>query len=475
MVAAPYRSAGLLALIAMGWAPVAFGAEGGICTDCLTVHVGPPMVVRGPFPDELDAPLTALKLPDGSFRAFSANGATYAIDTPSLRDLSGARREVMDAGKKGSINDCGRWLTSTYRTEGAVLGFVHQERDCDYARGKTDKSMALARSTDNGLTWTDLGTVITGQDAPKDGAITGEGDCTMVDGADGYLYGYCLRNSDWKTIVARAPVDQPTDWHKYFDGKWDAPGIGGEASSIGFVGIGTGRVQPEGWIAAVAVDPWFGGVRLSLSADKVTFVDLDDPLLTIDASDWNRPAATDLVAYPTLVNPETGGNVVDRHFLLSYTYVPPGKGFESRYQVLHDVRLTAGSDAIPGVQVGMALARWSSADGKTFVSSTGPVTQPGMVLDGVVADILTRAPEGANSVKLEECSKGMDQLLATDGSCETLGYKRDRTAGWLYAEAQPGTVPIYACSANATHLVSTSEDCEGLGQMDSLLGYGLTP
>ena len=34
----------------------------------------------------------------------------------------------------------------------------------------------------------------------------GAGDCTIVDGEDGYFYAYCLRARDWRTIVARAAL-----------------------------------------------------------------------------------------------------------------------------------------------------------------------------------------------------------------------------------------------------------------------------
>src|SRR5690606_17389590 len=172
-------------------AAAAAGAEYGTsdpCVECLKVRVGPAVVVRGPFPDELDAPFSALRLADGSFRGFSANGTTYAIAGPALQGMDGPRQAVLEAGGPGSINECGRWLTSVARSGDELLGFVHQERICDYGpQGHTDKSMAIASSRDDGLTWTDLGTVITGRDSPQLVGITGEGDCTMIDGLDGYL------------------------------------------------------------------------------------------------------------------------------------------------------------------------------------------------------------------------------------------------------------------------------------------------
>jgi hypothetical protein len=483
VISTPWKTVGLLALTAFGTLAAAPGqAQSEICMECVRVRVGPPVVVRGPFPDELDAPFTALKLADGSFRAFSANGSTYAIEGPTLWDLDGPRREVIQGGAPGSINDCGSWLTSTMRDGDLVLGFVHQEHACDYNQGRTYKSMAIASSADEGLTWNDLGTVITGTDTPQPDRTTGEGDCTMVDGFDGYLYAYCLRNSDWQTIVARAPLSNPDSWRKYHEGLWDEPGLGGRASDIGFIGTGAGYLKTHDWVAAVANDTWFGGLRLSLSADKVNFLDLDEPLLTIDGSDWDRPAETDLIAYATIVNPADGSNMVSDDFLLSYIYVPPGKGFESRYLVHHDVSLSV-EDQPMGVQVGMALTRWSAPDGESYITSSGPLTGDRLAYsrDAKVADLLTHAPEGIDSIKLAECSSvqagHLDHILDRAESCAANGYMPERTAGWLYAAEQPGTVPVYRCLAQVTetHFASSAPDCEGLGQMESLLGYGLAP
>jgi hypothetical protein len=476
MKAALLGAAGFVALA--GAATPSLAAD-ALCIDCVSVRIGPPTVIRGPFPDELDATFSALKLPDGTFRGFSANGTTYAIDGPSLADLDGERRPVLDAGEQGSVSDCGLWLTSVTRLEDKVVGFVHQERSCNYDLGQTDKSMAIATSTDDGLTWTMLGTIITGRDAPKPATMTGEGDCSLVDGRDGYLYAYCIRFSDWQTIAARTPVDNLLDWHKYFEGNWTEPGLGGQATVVGFLGPGAAYVKPHGWIATVATDPWFNGLRLSLSTDKVAFVDLDEPLMPIDGSDWNRPADTDLIAYLNLLNPEDGSNAIDDSFILSYVYVPKGKGFESRYLVQHEVSLSVGTEPV-AVQAAVALTRWLDPERDLYVTSTGPLTgdRLGYTRDAVVAYLLTRAPDGIESVKLAECSNGgADQLIAEDGTCEADGYARERTAGWLYVAEQPGSVPVYRCHEDEgqTHFASSTSDCEGLGEADALLGYGLAP
>lgn len=479
----PMRAAGLAALIVLTAPLGAVRADDQLCVECFELRVGPPIVVRGPFPDELDAPFAALRLKDGSYRGFSANGSTYAIESDSLLDMGGPRREVLQAGEPGEESECGRWLTSVARSGEELLGLVHQESICDYGpMGQTDKTMAIAISSDDGLTWTDLGTVITGPDAPQPGTTSGEGDCTMIDGTDGYLYAYCLRTSDWQTIVARANPGAPTEWHKFYDGRWDEPGLDGQATAIGFLGPGAGYLRAHGAVATLTNDPWFGGLRLSLSQDKTTFFDIEEPLIPVDGSDWDRPAATDLIAYITVLNPEDGSNIVDDDFLLSYVYVPPGEGFESRYLVHHKVTVSFQDEPL-ATQAGLALTRWIEPELGTYITSTGPLTGDRQTYqrDDIVAYVLTSAPEGMDSIKLAECSLdrsgNLDHMLAEDGICADAGYARERVAGWLYAEAQPDTVPVYLCvnAQTQSHFASSAIDCEERGTMQSRLGHGLAP
>ena len=466
-----------LAILALLASSTASAMAEDICVECISVRVGPPEVVRGPFPDELDAAFAAIRLPDGRFRGFSANGATYAVDGETLADMGGPRLAVLEPGPQGSLNDCGSWLTSTARSGAVLYGFVHQERSCDYDVGRTDKSMAIATSADDGLTWTDLGTVITGTDSPLSDRITGEGDCSLVDGHDGFFYAYCLRNSDWQTIVARAPAQDPVDWRKFHDGEWREPGLGGEATDIGFVGTGAGYLVEHDWVAAVATDPWFNGLRLSLSSDKVSFVDLNEPLVPIDGAGWARPAPTDLSAYATLLNPVDGGNTVGDTFVLAHVFVPAGQGFESRYLVQREVTITV-AETPPPVQVGVALTRWTLPGSAQTTATSAPLIGD-YVEDDLLAYLLTRAPDGAASVKLVECLDGATRdarnLLAVDGDCASEGLGLQRSIGWLLVDEYPGTLPVYECVADdgGGQLISTRADCEDLGEMRQLLGYGL--
>ena len=466
----------LSAAMLAGLAPAPAAAPEALCIACIGIRTGPPMVVRGPFPDELDNHFAALRLPDGSFRGFTANGATYAVDGPDIRAMAGPRRVVLEPGPPGSPAECGRGLNGVVRAGGRLYGLVHLESGCDYDRGETHKAMAIAVSDDDGLTWADLGLVLTGTDRPTQGTITGEGDCTMTPGGDGFLYAYCLRNRDWQTIVARAPADDPRPgaWRKYRDGRFDGDALGGEATAIGFLGTGSGYLPDLGRVATVTVDPWFKGLRLSLSADRVTFADLPDPLLPIDAAEWQRPADTGLIAYAGFVNPADGTNVLGRNFLLAYVYVPPGKDFADRYLVLQEVRLSVGPSPA-AARAGIAVARWNA--GRLSRSGTLPVVDPAWRLDATLGFLLTRG--GDDVVALEECTGDRagraDHRLAVDGTCAGAGYTRLGTAGFAYAEPRPGTRPLYRCldRTAATHFASNAEDCEGLGEPEFRLGYVL--
>lgn len=446
-----------------------------LCLDCVSIRTGPPMVVRGPFPDELDNHFATLRLPDGSFRGFTANGATYAVDGPDIRAMGGPRRVVLEPGPPGSPAECGRWLNGVVRAGGRLYGLVHLESACDYDKGETHKAMAIAVSDDDGLTWTDLGPMLSGTDRPAPGTITGEGDCTMTPGGDGFLYAYCLRNRDWQTIVARAPADDPRpgNWRKYRDGRFDSDALGGEATAIGFLGTGSGYFPDLGRVATVTVDPWFKGLRLSLSADHVSFTDLPDPILPIDAAEWQRPADTGLIAYAGLVNPADGTNVLGRDFLLAYVYIPPGKDFADRTLVFQAVRL-AVEPTPEAARAGVALARWVDPASARTVTGTTPVVDPAFRLDRTLGYLLTGAGEG--TVALAECvgvGASPDNKIAPAGECGP-GYRAVATAGWAYGDARPGTRPLYACRAGSgTRFASNAADCEGLGEPEFRLGYVL--
>jgi hypothetical protein len=63
----------------------------------MRIRVGVPLVARGPAPNIADASFTAIELPNGKFRGFTAAGTTWAIDGNHPYDMGGAATAVLKA------------------------------------------------------------------------------------------------------------------------------------------------------------------------------------------------------------------------------------------------------------------------------------------------------------------------------------------------------------------------------------------
>ncbi|MDR3465481.1 MAG: hypothetical protein P4M07_06025 [Xanthobacteraceae bacterium] len=457
------------------------GAAGPPCAACVRIRVGPPHVARGPAADTIDNRLSVIRLSDGRFRGFIAHGETRAVDGRNPADMSGPARLVLGKGPPGSYASCGQWLNHAELAGATVLGLVHDETACNYQAGQTHKSMSLATSVDQGLNWKVLGQVITGTDTPTAGKNTGEGDCTLVNGQDGYYYAYCFRPRDGGLIVARAGVSDPGPghWFKYFQGRWDQPGLGGDATRLmngSGVGVArwttTGDLVLTGWVK--------GGLGLFLTADHTTLTALAEPLLVLDPGEWKRPAPSELVVYPVLRDAGNGSNQLSNVWLLAYAYWPPGGGHAAEYLVFRDIEVSlAASPVTP--QVGVLLARWYSAGLHDRWSTTGPVpgNDTAYKLESRSGYLMTVAESVKPTIALEDCVSDRpghpDHLLAEPGFCEAHAYQRLRTAGFIYRDQQPGTVPLYRCynAREQSHFASNMPDCEALGAPEKLLGYAL--
>ena len=89
-----------------------------------------------------------------------------------------------------------------------------------------------------------------------------------------------------------------------------------------------GRCRPA---AGAASD----SLQLSISEDKVHFGTVPEPIILYDEYNWQRPAPTELYAYPSMVA-DRGFNNIARHFFLAYMYVPPNEDFSQRYLVAQE-------------------------------------------------------------------------------------------------------------------------------------------
>jgi hypothetical protein len=198
--------------------------------------------------------------------------------------------------------------------------------------------MALARSTDDGRSWTRVGPVISGTD-PKPTTPISSSVLGVVEGgaiiSNGYIYAYYsyfpnpdAPDSGRPTIqVARAPVSgdgMPGTWTKYFNGSFGTePGLGGRGSQV--VPSIPGNLRPaQPWPAYsqylkayilifIAEDGWF----FSTSSDLLTW---SQPTLFYAIKTFQdcQPNDDNVV----LVTPGNPGQVLGKTGLALYSHTP---------------------------------------------------------------------------------------------------------------------------------------------------------
>jgi hypothetical protein len=181
------------------------------------------------------------------------------------------------------------------------------------AHGWEFNVMALARSSDEGVTWRREGVFLSGSDGKPtspEGTTSQPGISEPgVIAANGYLYIFYqyVPNSpsspDAPSViqVARAPLSgdgKPGSWTKYYQGAFSEPGIGGKGSPVVKTGPGTGCTRPvQVWpayseflhayvLAYVCNEGWF----FSTSTDLTTW---SAPANFLSEKMWQRCAPMD--------------------------------------------------------------------------------------------------------------------------------------------------------------------------------------
>jgi hypothetical protein len=452
----------------------------------MCIRVGVPLVARGPAPNIADSWFTEITLPNGEFRGFTAAGTTFAIDGKHPYDMGGQAATILKPGPAGSPDSCGQWIQHVELESKTLWGWVHNETACDYAKGgQTHASMTIATSTDYGLTWEIKGPIIVGTDPPAAGKETGDSCASVVRGQDGYDYAFCMHNGShaWEGgygFVARAPANDPGPgmWKKYFNGEWSEPGVDGKSSKVDGLGVAYWTTTHQ----MVGLDWVKGGMGLIASPDPLHFsAALSQPLMLSEPGDWSRKNGLELLSYPSLIDAHTGLNQLSDHWLLAYMYLNPGEGFGKRYLIFRPVDIS-WSRAPGEPQVGEMLTHWYNAAEHDHWATTAPV--PGNYaaykLVAQLGYVMTAPPDSTEkSVELEECLSTWpghpDHILIQKGVCETQGYKRLRSAGFVFSAAQPNTQPLYRCysATEKSHFASNKDDCDNMGKREALLGYDL--
>ena len=156
-----------------------------------------------------------------------------------LRD--GVTRCMAVGGMQRSHDYTGGGPIYTDPDTGNLLMFYHAENKTDAGFWTT---LGMARSTDRGDSWTDLGRIVTAnlpfaRDAATD---LGGGAYAIV---NGYFYVYfrdffpdgtqsfvSVARATYANVLEAASMGEVVPWTKYYQGTWSEPGLGGRSTNM---------------------------------------------------------------------------------------------------------------------------------------------------------------------------------------------------------------------------------------------------
>jgi hypothetical protein len=294
-----------------------------------------------------DGPMGVDKSP-GGYTFYGPNSgdigrAQGALDNPAIADVSpsiavqGAKQlKDVNYASGGPIFDAGG---------GMQLMFVHLERRPPGSDHSWYASVGLAKSTDDGHTWTFLGEIL--KHNLRYSAFKRSHPCGAVAEASfgqyvirsvgnaSYLYIYSpdtQSNCNGNIAVARAPVSTVVQaarrgvvspWTKYRNGAWSEPGLGGRSSDVApsrarrsFAIAYSSYLDRYILAMAKIVSPGVYGLEISTSTDGIHWT---DPQVLFTA-----PAE---IYAPTIVGTGSDPRIVDQQFYVYYSYSPHAATF----------------------------------------------------------------------------------------------------------------------------------------------------
>lgn len=330
----------------------------------ITISLGEPQqLFHAGEPDALgmqgvpDQPLTPILQPDNSYRLFIAGGKIGGIrgttglistnDFLKYMPVVGSSTEakpvfMLSCPGNPEPGSCKDNYDANYAGVDLVFSSSYSKNLLMIYQGTTTSDrgfysvVALAVSTNNGLSWSRQGAIITGSDPKlailKPGANGADQSGAIV--ANGYIYDFYpyfpSRGTDRPTIqVARAPISgdgAPGTWTKYYNGAFGTqPGLGGLGSPvISETSACTRPVQP--WLAFstylnryiisfICAEGWF----FSTSTDLVNW--------TPQTQYFVSPAPMFSKDQPTnenvsFVSPGYPGQVIDQTGYILYANTP---------------------------------------------------------------------------------------------------------------------------------------------------------
>ncbi|MBW8036529.1 MAG: DUF4185 domain-containing protein [Planctomycetes bacterium] len=216
-----------------------------------------------------DAPMPFIRLGENDYWIYLSEGGKELPMHSSIKRVRTTASQIDKATAENvpiyGIPDAGinkyngwkAWIMNLYEIDSDEWLAVTHFEDQDNLTGNTkeDFRMGIAYSDDDGKSFLHLGFML---ETEIEKSVIKSGVCSskmnIAGGGfrrdDTYLYVYfgdCSKpdRSDRRGAVARAEAatvienarnGKNTVWHKYYDGKWEEPGLGGSSSDVGIVG-----------------------------------------------------------------------------------------------------------------------------------------------------------------------------------------------------------------------------------------------
>lgn len=355
----------------------------------ITPKVGAMQVVLGPS-GNIDSLYATVKNV-GKTYAFMANGTEVMYDQAPTGRLYNPR-PILRNGPKGSINQCGTHMAGSLLKvgNGHWVGFMHVETaDPAYDRGNCSEaghprnptrwSIIRVNTFDSGRTWT-MGRRVITQDRAflynPDGSwatATDDAGSPRLVVHNGYLYLFYRAVSraghDQQAAIARATVaseGRPGSWHKWYDGSFSQPGLGGHQSPLTSLPSTARGITWNTYLHAfVTVHVWHAtGISLFESAGPdftswTKIAQLTPSLGTV--SPWNQPCGG--AAYPAAqsygatIGMDGSSSITGSHLWIYYMFKPKGECFHQRLLIRREVALTGRVWTYPNIHAPLPSPR----------------------------------------------------------------------------------------------------------------------
>jgi hypothetical protein len=229
---------------------------------------------------------------------------------------------------------------------GALIMFYHAEKWPGGDHNEFRALYGLAKSTDGGDTWYDLGEIVTPEvpysdevppgTVPRARSVALPAAPYIIIGDYFYVYGKDRPSFEqpmaWLTVaralvddVVAAAVERDTvvPWSKYYNGGWNGPGLGGKSSSLEAGNLPMPQFD-------IAYNEDLGGYVAAVSAASSPIRDIVYIMESPDGLTWGERRVIDegpfSKGYPTIIGTGEAPNVLGNQF---YVYYPVGSFKES--------------------------------------------------------------------------------------------------------------------------------------------------